>query len=246
MIWDGVYETFAEIPHERGSEHAPDEWIERSISRKLALEGDGRLEPLPLFSASPFALFLPLIRVLGAKSSAVVTEVGGNLGQLALFTTGWVEKTQVYWQVIERSEFLCNPKVQAHLNSEISWTSSLEGLTRPTDILYFGSSLQYIENLSDEILPFLKNDKPEWVVISDGMIGEKIPTFCTWQHYYLHGFPAKFRNFDDLLDEFASVGYKLSMRAAGLTAHNRHYYPSNGLPTEYQIDHPMDLIFRLK
>jgi putative methyltransferase (TIGR04325 family) len=244
VIWEGVFPTFQSIPKASLTSHAPDEWVEKSLARAESVKKSIDLDWLSNFSASPAELFLAISRLLRTKDTAVVTEVGGNLGQLWHFTKRWVEPTRLQWQIVEKPELLEHPQAKGYLDDDVTWADSLSALTVSPDILYFGSSLQYIEHLSDEVIPHVVEHRPDWIVVSDGMVGDNIPTFCTWQHYYDHGFPSKFRSLADITKQFSDAGYLLVICSPSLSSDNAKYYPSDGLPAGYQLNYPLNLVFQ--
>jgi putative methyltransferase (TIGR04325 family) len=199
---------------------------------------------LEIFSGNPLLIFPPLLDVFNSFGHAAVTEVGGNLGQLFHMVRNWLPDEALSWNIIEVPELLENSKVIDLLAEEINWLSTLSEQELPSDILYFGSSLQYVEHLNVDVYPFLSIHKPRYVVIADAMVGDDIPTFVSKQHYYDDFFPTKFRNFQELSNELESLGYSLTLRQSTINSRNQHYYPSDGLPEPFQIKHPLDLVFR--
>ncbi len=243
MIWSGIYPSFSDAVKDLPTGHAPDQWVRKSLERLTALRDPSIVNPGKFFSADPLALFPPLMALLSKNKNIAVTDVGGNLGQLSIWVEKWIAKESLTWRVVETPELLDHPLTQDAFSPSVRWFRSLEDVPAGTNLLNFGSSLQYIEHLEDGVFPFLRNHKPEWVVIGDAMVGSTIPTFITRQNYYEVGFAAKFRNLAELTEEFAQEGYTLRLIKSALNAHNKHYYPSDGLPEEYQIQYPLDLAF---
>lgn len=244
LIWEGVYDSFDAVPRSHNSGHAHATWLQKSLGRLQRVRDEDCRNPLREFSANPLLILAPILSVLSEKSRVTVTEVGGNLGQLFHFVERWIDSSRVSWRIVEAQELLEHPAASLKMSDRIEFQNSLSLISGTTDILYFGSSLQYIEDLSQEVIPFLNSHSPEWLVVGDGMAGENIPTFVTWQNYYGEGFPSKFRNIVELTSAFEAAGYTCVLESPGLTANNYRYYPSQGLKSEFQIPFPLDLIFR--
>ena len=242
-IWEGTYPDFASINPGIPANHAPEEWVEKSLSRlEQVRQHDGKVVA-ELFSSNPLAILPPLIDLVSRSERAIITDVGGNLGQLYNWVTRWVSPHFIDWHIVEKPELLSHPKVRENLNPVIGWHLELASAPVMTNLLFFGSSIQYIENLEDDVLPFLKRAAPKWVVVGDAMTGESIPTFVTRQNYFDSFFPSKFRNLRELLETFRESGYDCVSQEEAVSRANASYYPSAGLPPGLQIDFPLDLIF---
>lgn len=249
MIWSGVFTNFDQVTAQGSTGHDPDLWIQKSISRLSrvsSLTEFPQTDLMDIFSSNPLLLPLPLLEILQTKRRVSVTEVGGNLGQLYHFVKKWIPENKLSWSILELPELCSNREVQVFFDENISWLTNWEQSPNECDILYFGSTLQYIEHLTDLAGAFLAKNKPKYICIADAMVGEQIPTFVSKQHYYKSFFPTKFRNFSELDSELDSLGYEVILRTSSLNSTNSHYYPSDGLGQGFQIPFPLDLIFRRK
>jgi putative methyltransferase (TIGR04325 family) len=242
-IWSGKFQTFSEASSNSRQRHDPLPWIGKSRDRAERMRSSATLDIFEIFTANPLILFPPIASLLKTHSKITITDVGGNLGQLATFVSRFIPVGCVKWNVVEVEELINHPQVSNHLTEDLSFFSNLNGVKGGTNILYFGSSIQYIEHLELEVFDFVKREAPEYIVIADGMVGDNIPTFVTRQKYYDTYFVSKFRNFGDLDASLKDLGYSLLLKHSALNSKNASYYPSAGLPRDLQIPFPLDLLY---
>lgn len=245
MIWDGLYTKFSDILDLSQINHAPDVWVEKSLKRLEAVRQDTpERRTFSNFSVNPLSILPAVLDLVSRGEEVVATDVGGNLGQLYFYLIRWTGPQNIRWTVVERKELLEHPRLAGYFDDSIQWRESLSDAPSKTNLLFFGSTLQYIENLDDDISPFLRRAKPKWVVIADGMVFAKdIPDFITGQVYYDGIFPSKFRNLNSLVNYFQGEGYRLIFEESSLSEFNLAYYPSDGLEPDRAMPYPLDLIF---
>ena len=243
-IWSGKFQTFFEASSNSPQRHDPLPWISKSKDRDERSRSSATLDIFEIFTANPLILFPPIVSLLKSHSKITITDVGGNLGQLATFAGRFLPSGSVKWNVVEVEELIHHPQVVNQQTEDLSFFSTLNSVTGGTNILYFGSSIQYIEHLELEVFDFVKREAPEYIVIADGMVGDNIPTFVTRQKYYDSYFVSKFRNFGDLNASLNDLGYSLLLKHSALNSKNASYYPSAGLPKELQIPYPIDLLYQ--
>jgi putative methyltransferase (TIGR04325 family) len=249
MIWSGVFSNFDQVIAQGSTGHDPDLWIQKSISRLSrvkSLTEFPQTDLMDIFSSNPLLLHPLLLEILQTRGRASVTDVGGNLGQLYHFVRKWAPADKLSWSIVELPELYSNGEVQELFDQNINWFTNWEQSPNECDILWFGSTLQYIEHLTDFAGAFLDKSKPKYICIADAMVGEQIPTFVSRQHYYESFFPTKFRNFSELDSELESLGYSVILKTSSLNSRNSRYYPSDGLGQGFQIPYPLDLIYRRK
>lgn len=173
-----------------------------------------------------------------------VIDFGGNLGQLRFWLSDWLGLENLDWTVVERPDFLQNRVVRKNLPTEVNFVEDLLSAPSRCNIFYFGSSIQYVENLETSFGSFLGSRAPDWVVIADAMVGENIPTFVTRQKYDVGFMVSKFRNMSDVVSFFEKAGYELFSSWGSLNERNLRYYPEKGLPEGYRIHYPLDITFK--
>lgn len=244
-IWSGIYESFSDA-HDSRENHVSERWIQKSIERLRSIrEGESVEFPSGLLSANPGAIIQAISSVTNRGIRPRVIDFGGNLGQLRFWLSDWLGLENLDWTVVERPDFLRNRAIRENLSTEIQFVADLQLSDPGCNILHFGSSIQYIEDLESSLGSFLRSREPEWVVIADAMVGENIPTFVTRQKYDLGYMVSKFRNMAELVSFFHDAGYKLFSAWGSLNEKNLHYYPERGLPAGYRILYPLDITFRL-
>lgn len=244
QIWSGFWSTFDEAPKSRPENHTSARWIARSLARLEAVNSPSDLsKPLDLFSSNPLVALAPILFSLKDHREVHVLDVGGNLGQLYFWLRDWLGVEGLVWSVLEREEFLKDPRILPELDRGIDFVSRVSALETSPTVVHFGSSLQYFEQIPDDLRELIKT-QALWVSIADFMGSESIESFVTHQKYGDDILLSKFRNLAEVKSELKTLGFELSYQAGSLNESNLHYYPEMGLPAEAQIDYPMDLIFR--
>ncbi len=217
-------------------------WVKRSVERLQRARGSGDHGEIATVDSS--LIVGPILACLKEKGSATVIDVGGNLGQLALSLTDQFPRESTRWHIVERTEFLDACAALTQLPDSVTFHKGLESIgSFPSDIVHFGSSLQYIDDWSGALHQLSTNNCPSWFVVADAMTAEGIPTFVTRQKYYDSYLVSRFIKRQALDDTFADLGYELAFSRPFITSQNMKYYPETNLPPEYRIEHPLDLIY---
>lgn len=242
-IWSGVYSSFVDVPLPSGDAHSTEFWAQRLVERHLQFASS------PTDSAfgnsNPFPALLPL---LGLKDEgggkARVLDFGGGTGLLGEWVKRMVPNHLFQWNVLERPEVIHHPGLKQIQSADFGWFTELPEGDELHEVIVFGSSIQYLENISDEIGRLLQATRASWLVILDALVSREIETFVSRQNYYSWGMPVKFRSYEDFESEFRSLGFSIVSVSPALNNSNRAYYPSRGLPASHQIDYPLDLVLK--
>lgn len=223
-----------------------DRWLKRSIER-LALAGeDASTRPFDLFSSNPLVPLVPILSVMSEGKSPQVLDYGGNLGQLGIWIRQQCKLDDISWTVVERPDFLQEVSKTIPLPESIDFVSSLEDAPSQVDLVHFGSSIQYVDDLEGEFAHYFARARPTWISIADFMGGDSIDTFVTKQKYDQGFLKSKFRKTSELSDFLSALGFDLVYQSGSLNERNLTYYPPAGLPPKSQIDYPLDLIYKRK
>lgn len=243
MIWSGVHHAFDELPaHDAGFVHP--QWLEKSIARLHAEQAAETPDPHPSYRITDVVL-----AVTGGRGSASVLDVGGNLGQTGLDVRRRLPRADIAWTVLEREDLLAAAAAVTTLPSGIEFVTEASALDdRRFDAIHLGSVLQYFEDWRGGLAGLVADRmRPgSWMVISDAMSDRAIPSFVTAQRYYEASLRMHFLNLDELLAHLEDCGLEPILVEPYLTPHTSSYYPELGLPAEYRIRHPHNLVLRAR
>lgn len=244
MIWSGVFETYEEAAKHAKVNHVSERWKDRSLAR-LSDVAEGNYEnPALLFSSNPLLILGPLLDIITHEEKPCVLDFGGNLGQLHVWAKQWLGETPFDWVVVERNDFLIETLPKLPEASPTKFCSQLNELPFLPNLMHFGSSIQYVADLSLEFSEFLKSTPPQWITIADFMGSDEIETFYTLQRYEEGHLISCFRSTRDITSFFESHGYELKYSSGSANEVTASYYPELDLPEANQIDIPRDLIFK--
>ncbi len=241
-IWQGVYPGFSNrSDSNRGFVHP--EWVDRSVKRLATVQ---RSETKLFNSVTTIDLCVLSTAVLCASITnrqPRVLDVGGNLGQSALILSSTLKNVDPSWAVMERLDFLRECGALCELPPEITFIDSFEKIPFATDVVHFGSSLQYFDDWRSALTE-ATCDNTNWIALSDLPASHEIQTFASRQKYYEDYLECWFFNLQEVLDQLASQGFQLQLQKPFISHANAHYFPELSLPDTARIEFSVDLLFK--
>jgi putative methyltransferase (TIGR04325 family) len=130
-----------------------------------------------------------LVAQANSKNNHIL-DVGGGFGQTILQNSNYLSimprGKATRYSILEQKEIVELSSSLIHSNPLINYYSNLEDIPRDFDIVYFGSSAAYIENIS-ELFDFLTLVKPSFIIF------DRTPfSTSTTDTFYLERPPAKY------------------------------------------------------
>ncbi|MBI3601366.1 MAG: methyltransferase, TIGR04325 family [Candidatus Omnitrophica bacterium] len=221
VFFEGVYKNFAEIkdstPYNAGN------YLAKSFEyakKKYQLAVDNLSYIPPAFKDSGLRNILPLLAasLRTEKQKVHILDFGGGLGASYIDLLGQLKGLEVVYHIVDLEE---NRK---EIQSDSSYTksdnfnfhTSVENIAHLLfDIIYLGSSLQYIENYV-ALISRLAEMKPRYIFLSHTLVVDgTIETFATVQ-VNVQGKRLKnwIFNYGEIEERFKAQGYGLIYRSA--------------------------------
>lgn len=246
-LWEGVYDSFAEVPVE-GPGFAGGDWLEKSAEKLAGLRSlatdTGTVGQLTGYTES----LLPVIAgIVQAKSQAVrILDFGGGLGfSFYQVKRGLASSDALAFHIVDIEAVCAAGEEYFSEEPQIRFHSSLADVAHERfDIVHIGSSLQYIENWQDQLAQLCAMDA-EYVLMANIPAGD-IETFATAQNYYGSKIACWFFDIAELIAAMSGNGYELAFKSSYFT---RVYgveqpYPLDNFEAKRRVDHPCMLLFQ--
>jgi len=243
-IWNGVHTGFTS---DENAEYGfvNQSWINRSVER-LTLLNSGNATPFDqVTTIDTSTLAIALVCATQTNKEIVVLDVGGNLGQTALLLTSQLGNPRIKWVVVEREDFLNACSEITVLPAGIEFISEIDSIKAGSNVVHFGSSLQYFEDWLGATESAV-GPESGWVVLSDIPGNYSIPTFASHQKYYENYLNCWFFNVGEIIEQMSSLGFDLLFQRPHITEVTKKYFPENSFPPGHRIEYPIDLLFRRK
>ena len=246
-IWTGPYTSVSEAMSRctpNGDQSAF--WLEKCY-RRISVARNGseqeKASDLPEWNYSALDVAVGVALGSGMSASLRVVDVGGNLGQLRWLMQTRLPNTDLEWDIVESESFVAAARETYATYQEIQVHTSTAAIRGACDIIHFGSSIQYFEDLQTDIVPLIRETRPAAVALSDAMIGESIPSFIAVQKYHDTQLLCRFYALTDVVKLFDDLGYRLIFKKPHLSSDSSRYFPPLSLPVEYRIPFSLNLTF---
>jgi len=237
-VYEGFYNSFQEAKKsDLGFES--EQWLEsqKSLIRDIEKSSWSSLLPLDQNLATVLA-------GMNHEAPLRVLDIGGGIGATYI----WLKKVlsdqiALDYQVVEL-EAAIKLADQLGLSStypELKFSSEMPA--QESDLVYFGSSLQYFESWR-EIIKNAISPETCYVVLSRIPVCEK-GSFITLQNYYSSRIPVNVPGAQDLEAFFKASGFMQVLKNASCTPILGQYQPipTNDIPSQYAIGFCSDLVF---
>jgi putative methyltransferase (TIGR04325 family) len=247
-IWEGVYNSFYEVPVE-GPGFDGEIWIANSLKKIAVLRDEAEKNaPLPPTSNYREAL-LPLLAglVYQENKGLRILDFGGGIG-FTYFQTiyGLPSAENVEYDIFEvenvcqtGTDFFGADQDRPHFHSELPLAEN--GLF---DIVHSGSALHYVEDWTKGIAQ-LCGLSQKYLLLVDVPAGN-IPTFVTAQNYYGSKIPVRFFNVKELLSVIDSFGYTLIFKSVynPIILGVEQDLPMQNFEEKYRLKRACNLLFK--
>lgn len=242
-IWEGVYDTFSDVPV-YGDGFDGERWISRSLIKikdliKCSNENDKiHFVDLPLYSIAA--------DIYAKKNKVKILDFGGGMGNgfIPLCTT-LPDSDNLSFTIIEGKKVVGNAEKLFINDNRINFLTELPENNK-YDIIHIGSSLQYIEKWVS-LIGKLSTYNAKYFVFTDLPAGDIDRTYVSSQNYYESKIACLFFKLKDIIDTMSKNNYELIYKSnfqANISEINRHY-PQDNFHKEYRINYSKTLVFKL-
>lgn len=246
-LWEGVYESFSEVPI-AGPGFSGGDWLEQSTEkleelRSLAAK-NGSVSQLTGYTES----LLPVVAAMvQAKLKTVrILDFGGGLGfSYYQVLQGLPSSAGLEFHIIDIEAVCAAGELIFSDEPQIVFHSALTDVAdQRFDIVHIGSSLQYI-GLWQEQLTKLCRLEPEYVLMANIPAGD-IETFATAQNYYGSKIACWFFSVADLTESMSDNGFELVFKSSYFTKVYgvEQPYPLDNFEPDRRVEYPCMLLFQ--
>jgi putative methyltransferase (TIGR04325 family) len=241
-VFDGVYSSFNDV--KESSYNNPDSLEEmfNETSNKLKLFLDGSY--IPTNARSPISNLIPLLIALAfeeEKKKIIVLDYGGGMGGEFIDCLDALNgyKVNVEYHVID-----LEPTIESGMKifpegMDIHFHTSIMNIHSDVDIIYIGSTLQYIEDYQ-ALIQKLAKLSPKYIFLTDNFMGQA-KTFATAQvnmkdrrmAYWIF-------KLTEIIDLMSKNGYKNIYT----TKNYQPFHNFDNFSDEYKIDDSCNLLFK--
>ncbi|HET7434389.1 MAG TPA: methyltransferase, TIGR04325 family [Thermoanaerobaculia bacterium] len=192
-IWQGVYESFDEVPRSEG--HASREWLD-ALAREVEAM---RNAPLPDDVVLEHEALLFVLRTTHARR---VLDFGGGAGQSYAFVRRVAPELDVRWTVVELPEVVALGRT---LLPDVTFTDT----PVPADVIFIKSALQYLDDWRAALRSLFALNAPH--LILEKFSGVASRSYVTAQTNFGATVPYRFIAFDELFAEARAQGYERAL-----------------------------------
>jgi putative methyltransferase (TIGR04325 family) len=242
FIWNGIFPTWQAACEagDRGLEaFDTDRWLDRVTQHLLeyraAVREHGTAMP-PRPSNLPW-----IVALTGARR---ILDLGGSSGWTFEYLRNTLVDRSIDAYVIIEIERMVAAMTEAALHGPpVRYQTSADSVGH-CDVLYSNSVIQYFES-NEPLISLIRRSTPDHILLDD-VFGKGDDDFFSTQAYYGKAIPHRFIGVQRLISEVGGAGYQLIARAAyaapilGVL----NPLPMENMPREYQVRHPVSLLFR--
>ena len=202
-LWEGVYDRFQDVPVE-GKGFGSDEWISKSLEKVATfrdLAYDKNTVPSVIQTGDSL---LPLLAsmVYSEFGRTRILDFGGSIGFGHYQVLKSLPDTKEFeYHVLELKEVCDVGREFFRKETHIHFHSVMPEFDNEfIDVVYIGSSLQYIEEWTKTLCQ-LCDYMSKYVLLSNIPAGD-VPTFASAQTYYSSKIPCWFFSVNEIIEEF--------------------------------------------
>lgn len=159
---------------------------------------------------------IKILNDLAGRGSLSVIDFGGNVGNIYYaYRSSLPQNLDLRWVVIDLPAVVAAGKKLAAESAitELHFEDSLANLSGQFDVLLASGSLHYWEGSIASWLDAFP-PRPKHVIVNRSPVHPSRPTFVTVQQRPTFAVPCMVRNRDELIADFAALGYELVDRWA--------------------------------
>jgi putative methyltransferase (TIGR04325 family) len=238
-VFDGIYDSLNDVPESNYNNVDSLDEMFNETSNKLQLYKDST--SWQSNGLSPISNLLPLLIALASDEKKItVLDFGGGMGDSYLNSLSALEGSNidVEFHVIDLEATIEFGMKIFPKDMGIHFHTSVNDVTPAVDIIYIGSTLQYVNDYQTLIQKFVKLS-PKYIFLTDNFMGE-IETFATTQvnmkdrqiAYWIF-------KLSEIIDLMAKNGYKKIY----MTKNHQPFHNFNNFSDEYKIDDSSNLLF---
>lgn len=240
FIWDGIYESFAQVPV-MGDGFASNVWLSETqrYTQAAAMALRNNRGEIAESVAQYQALFSLLVAALSVERPVRIVDCGGGMGIgfASLMRLSHL-KSGVEYLVVDNEES-CERGRQLFADfPEVRFSPELPRDSENIDVLVLSSVIQFVENY-DELLKKLATLAPSFWFFTFVPAGN-IPTFASAQLNVPGSvLPVWFFNVGELVAKIEALGYRLVFKSA-----LDRVFDMNNFPATHQLTRHCNLLFR--
>ena len=236
--WEGIYAHYRDVPVS-GDGFESQEWLQtvqrhaENVIQASALKGQ-----LPVI-AGENALLPLLAAAVGQESGRVqVLDFGGGLGHgFVHLRSSLADGAGIDYHIVDTARTCQAGAALFAGDARVHFHPALPAELTGVDIVYIGSTLQYIEDYSG-LLRALCAYRPAWFLFANLSAGY-IPTFATGQKNMPKSVVAYwFINLDEIVSLMADNGYALKVKFG-----SERTYRQDNFSKPYRIQHTCNVLF---
>ncbi len=245
FVWNGIYKNFKEaLPFMQGDGFSGKRWLS-SLKDRMPMEciENNALEYECFLKHR--SLYLPMLISTWEKEDqgCTVLDFGGGLGE-NYFALRSSTNIKINYYIIEQEEIVAVGKKLYKNSSNLNFVNSLHEIPNEIDYIFFGSSIQYIDQWEIVLQKCLEKN-PRSIIFDDLPAGKNL-SFVTLQTYYESQIIYRFFNLTNLKEWFEDRSYKVVYCAPFENLGEVRNYPKMmaNFPMEYRLDYCRSLVIR--
>jgi len=244
--WEGIYESFAEIPMEDKGHHFTTGWrdAEKGRIKKLqrAIRHGGAISPAATHDATLLSFLAST--AIRWKDSAVILDCGGGAGRTFLAVVNTLELPLVEYHIFE-TELIAQLGSEMIKDDSVTFHASLPKLDR-VDIAYMRGFLHYVDDWKGFLSDVVAACNPDYLFFAVLTAGD-IPTFATLYNYREAGrVPQWYLNAKEFIDAVCALGYGCLLKSKDVNIFRGEAapLPMENFPPEYRLETTCSILFR--
>jgi putative methyltransferase (TIGR04325 family) len=238
-VFDGIYDSLNDVPESNYNNADSLDEMFNETSNNLQLYKDSI--SWPSNGLSPISNLLPLVIALASdEKKIIVLDFGGGMGDSYLNSLSALKGSNidVEFHIIDLETTIEFGMKIFPKDMGIHFHASVEDVTPAVDIIYIGSTLQYVNDYQTLIQKFVKLS-PKYIFFTDNFMGE-VETFATTQvnmkdrqiAYWIF-------KLSEIIDLMAKNGYKKIY----MTKNHQPFHNFDNFLDEYKVDDTCNLLF---
>lgn len=238
-VFDGIYGSLNDVAESSYNNADSLDEMFNETSKKLQLYKDSI--SWPSNELSPISNLLPLVIALASNEKRItVLDFGGGMGDSYLNSLSALKGSNidVEFHIIDLESTIGFGMKIFPKDMGIHFYASVEDISSVIDIIYIGSTLQYVNDYQTLIQKFAKFS-PKYIFFTDNFMGE-VETFATTQVNMKNRQIANWIfKLSEIIDLMAKNGYKKIY----MTKNHQPFHNFDNFSDEYKIDDSCNLLF---
>lgn len=241
----GVFKTFKDVPQINQGYHNED-WLENisnEIKSRIQRIKEAKFLP-PASRKNSITSLLPLVVSLisGKNGKTVILDFGGGMGVGYLNCLQSLPDFDGIFYVIDTIPNNKYARTLFNNRHEVEFFDlEIPEPIKEVDIVYIGSSLQYVENY-EKVIHRLASLNPDYIFLTDIFMGT-MPTFATLQVNIKEiGIALWIFSYEEIIRLLNDEGYSLIYKSSNF----QPFYDFGNFPAEFELRDSYNLLFGKK